>query len=67
MTLACEDANSRFVTDANVDDEDRVGNSLMYTWELMLGNTAIFFQTLSTRFVQAFDVEVQARFSIFCR
>ena len=43
MTLACEDANSRFVTDANVDDEDRVGNSLMYTWELMLGNTAIFF------------------------
>ena len=32
----------RFVTDANVDDEDRVGNSLMHTWELMLGNKANF-------------------------
>ena len=46
VTLACEDANSRlvefFFTDANVDDEDRVGNSLMHTWELMLGNTANF-------------------------
>ena len=30
----------RFVTVANVDDEDRVGNSLMHTWELKLGNKA---------------------------
>ena len=30
----------RFVTVANVDDEDRVGNSLMHTWELKLGNNA---------------------------
>ena len=32
MTLACEDANSKLVdivTVANVDDEDRVGNSLL--------------------------------------
>ena len=49
----------RFVTVANVDDEDRVGNSLMHTWELKFGNKAL---TLSTRFVQGFDVEVQARF-----
>ena len=32
----------RFVTDANVDDEDRVGNSVMHTWELKLGNKANF-------------------------
>ena len=29
-----------FVTVANVDDEDRVGNSLMHTWELKFGNKA---------------------------
>ena len=43
MTLACEDANSKLVevvTVANVDDENRVGNSLMRTWELKLGNKA---------------------------
>ena len=43
MTLAREDANSKLVevvTVANVSDEDRVGNSLMHTWELKLGNKA---------------------------
>ena len=37
MTLACEDTNLKFVdivTVANVDDEDRVGNSLLQIWEL---------------------------------
>ena len=37
MTLACEDTNSKLVdivTVANVDDEDRVGNSLLQIWEL---------------------------------
>ena len=37
MTLACEDGNSKLVevvTVANVDDEDRVGNSLLQIWEL---------------------------------
>ena len=41
--LACEDANSKLVevvTIANVDHEDRVGNSLLHTWELMLGYKA---------------------------
>ena len=43
VTLACEDGNSKLievVTVANIDDEDRVGNSLMHTWELKLGNKA---------------------------
>ena len=30
----------RFVTVANVGDEDRVDNSLVHTWELKLGNKA---------------------------
>jgi len=37
VTLACEDTNSKLVdivTVANVDDEDRVGNSLLQIWEL---------------------------------
>ena len=41
VTLACEDGNSKLievVTVANVDDEDRVGNSLLHTLELRLGN-----------------------------
>ena len=43
VTLACEDADSKLVevvTIANVDHEDRVGNSLMHTWELRLGYKA---------------------------
>ena len=43
VTLACEDANSKLaevVTVANVDDGDRVGNSLLHSWELRLGNKA---------------------------
>ena len=43
MTLACGDANSKLVevvSIANVDHEDRVGNSLLHTWELRLGNKA---------------------------
>ena len=44
MTLACEDANSKLVevvTDvAEVDDEDRVGNSLLQIWKLRFGHKA---------------------------
>ena len=43
MTLACEDGNSKLVEDvtvANVDDEDRVGNSLLQIWELRYGHVA---------------------------
>ena len=37
MTLTCEDANSKLVevvTVSNVDDEDRVGNSLLIWTDL---------------------------------
>ena len=37
VTLACEDANSKLVevvTVADVDAEDRVGNSLLQIWKL---------------------------------
>ena len=43
VTLACEDSNSKLfevVTVAHVDDEDPVGNSLLHTSELRLGNKA---------------------------
>ena len=41
MTLACEDSNSKLVevvTVVNVDDDDRVGNSLLQIWELRFGH-----------------------------
>ena len=47
MTLTCEDANSKLVevgTVADVDDEDRVGKSLLQIWELRFGHKAIFFR-----------------------
>ena len=45
VTLACEDGNSKLVEDvtvANVDDEDRVGNSLLRIWKLRFGHKANF-------------------------
>ena len=41
VTLACEDVNSKLVevvTVADVNDEDRVGNSLLQIWKLSLGH-----------------------------
>ena len=43
MTQACADANSKHVdvvTVAGVDDEDRVGNSLLQIWKLMIVHKA---------------------------
>ena len=43
VTLVCEDGNSKLVevvTVANVDDEDRAGNSLLQIWELRFGHKA---------------------------
>ena len=43
MILACVDTNSKLVdnvTVTNVDDEDRVGNSLLQIWELRFGHRA---------------------------
>ena len=41
MTLAFEDANSKLVevdTVVEVDDEDRIGNSLLQIWKLRFGH-----------------------------
>ena len=43
MTLACEDAYSKLVevvTVGDVDDENRVGNSLLQIWKLRVGHNA---------------------------
>ena len=43
MTLACEDGNSKFVevvSVVDVDDEDRVGNSLLQIGKLRFGHKA---------------------------
>ena len=40
VTLACEDGNSKLVevvTVVDVDDENRVGNSLLQIWKLRFG------------------------------
>ena len=45
MTLACEDVDSKLVavvSVADVDDEDRVGNSLLQIWKLRFGHKANF-------------------------
>ena len=51
-TLACEDANSKLVdivTVANVDDEDRVGNSLLQILELRIVHKAKLLFRLSAQ------------------
>ena len=43
MTLACEDNYSKLVevvAVADVDDEDRVGNSALQIWKLIFGHKA---------------------------
>ena len=43
VTLACEDAYSKLVevvTVADVDDENRVGNSLLQIWKLRIAHKA---------------------------
>ena len=61
VTLACADANSKLVeliTVANVDDEDRVGNSLLHTWELRLGNKAkLLFRLSAQGFVKVLKLK----------
>ena len=60
MTLACEDSNSKLVDVVTVAEEDRVGNNLLQISKLRFTQKT-FVQTLSTRFGQNFEVEVQAR------
>ena len=58
--MVCEDTYSKLVevvTVADVDDEDRVGNSLLQIWKLRFGHNAkLLFTSTSTRFVQDFEV-----------
>ena len=47
MTLACEDAYSKLVDVvivADVDDEDRIGNSLLQIWKVRFGHIAKLWQ-----------------------
>ena len=57
VTLSCEDANSKLVevvTVADVDDEDRVANSLLQIWKLRFG--------LKLNFCADFKYKVLSRF-----
>ena len=52
MTLACEDANSKFVEVVTVDDvdaEERVDNSLVQIWKLKFGHKSNFLFQLWTQ------------------
>ena len=66
MTLACEYAKSTFVevvAVANVDDEDRVGNSLLHIWELRLGNKAkLLFRLSAQGFVKVLKLKFRQDF-----
>ena len=68
MTLACEDGNSKLVevvTVVEVNDEKRVDNSLVQIWKVNFGLKLRFcsdFEDKVSRFVQDFEVDVQARF-----
>ena len=61
MTLACKDANLKLVevvTVADVDSEDHVGNSLLHTWELRLGNKAkLLFRLSAQGFVKVLKLK----------
>ena len=74
MTLACDDGNSKLVdiVTANVDDEDRVGNSFLQILKLRFGQQAklLFrlraqglFKILKLKFRQDFEAGV---WLVFC-
>ena len=57
MTLACKDVNSKLVkvaTVADVDDEDRVGNSLLQIWKLRFGHKVKLFSDFEHKFWSKF-------------
>ena len=76
VTLACDDAYSKLVevvTIADVDDENRVGNSLLQIWKLRFCHKAkLLFRpsaqglvrSLKLKFRRDFEAEV---WSVFCR
>ena len=66
MTLACEDGNSKLVevvTVVDVDDKDRVGNSVLQIWKLRFGHKAKFlFRLLAQGLVKILMFEGQLTF-----
>ena len=61
VTLACEDGNSKHVevvTVVDVDDEDRVGNSLLQIWELRFGLEAIFFRYWAQGLIKILNLKI---------
>ena len=68
VTLACEDGNSKLVeavTVVEVDDEKHVDDSLVQIWKVNFGHKVNFcsdFEDKVSKFVQDFEVDVQARF-----
>ena len=65
MTLACGDTNSKLVdivTVANVDDEDRVGNSLLQIWELMIVHKAKLLFYFVADVFRGYEVESWLRY-----
>ena len=66
LTLASEDDNSKLVevvSVADVDDEKRVGNSLVQIRKVRFGNKVkLLFRLQSKRFSQDFEVDFQVRF-----
>ena len=64
VTLACEDAYSKFVevvTVADINDKDRVGNSLLQIWKLGFGLKAKLLFRLSA---QGLVMSLKLKFSI---
>ena len=61
MTLTCEDGNSKLVevvTVADIDDEDRVGNSLLQIWKLTFGPKAkLLFRLSAQGFVRSLKLK----------
>ena len=75
MTLACKDANLKVievVTVADVDDENRVGNSLLQIWKLRFGHKAkLLFRLSAQRLVRSLKLKLRRDFeaevwSVFC-
>ena len=56
--------NLLVVAVANVDDEDRVGNSLLHTWELRLGynKAKLLFRLSAQGFVKVLELHFRQAF-----
>ena len=66
MALACGDANSKLVevvTVADVDDENRVGNSFLQIWNMRFGHKAkLLFRLSAQGLVKILKLKVRQDF-----